>query len=86
MTASADIRLLTAGAPLDRARGAVVLLHGRGGTAQDILSLADALGAPDLAWLAPQAPGHNYLFATPYSPFAPATPCTARRWRRGRRR
>ena len=74
MTASADIRLLTAGAPLDRARGAVVLLHGRGGTAQDILSLADALGAPDLAWLAPQAPGHTWYPLSFLAPIAQNEP------------
>ena len=55
-----DIRVLTTGAPLARARAAMVLLHGRGGTAEDILSLAEALAAPDLAYLAPQAPGSTW--------------------------
>nr|HMQ23939.1 hypothetical protein [Planctomycetota bacterium] len=41
-----------AGAPLERARGALVLVHGRGGDAADILGLAGHLGAEDLAaWL-----------------------------------
>lgn len=35
---SADIHVVTAGVSLERARAAVVLLHGRGGTAEDILS------------------------------------------------
>jgi phospholipase/carboxylesterase len=60
LTVPVDIRVLTSGTPLDGARAAVVLLHGRGGTAEDILTLADALDAPDLAWLAPQAPGNTW--------------------------
>jgi esterase/lipase len=55
-----DIRVLTAGVPLERAGAAVVLLHGRGGTAEDILSLGDVLAVPDLAYLAPQAPGNTW--------------------------
>jgi phospholipase/carboxylesterase len=55
-----DVRVLTAGVPLKRTRAAVVLLHGRGGTAEDILTLADALAVPDLAYLAPQAPGNTW--------------------------
>jgi predicted esterase len=60
MTGAPDFRTLTAGAALDHARAAVVLLHGRGGTAEDILTLAVALNAPDLAYLAPQAPGNTW--------------------------
>jgi phospholipase/carboxylesterase len=74
MTATADLRVLTAGAPLDRARGAVILVHGRGGTAQDILSLADALEAPDLAWLAPQAPGNTWYPLSFLAPVAQNEP------------
>ena len=47
--------LLLAGAPLDAARGAVVLLHGRGATADSILALGRELG-DGLALVAPQAP------------------------------
>ncbi len=57
-----------AGAPLDRAAGAVVLLHGRGATAESILELAAELGRPDLAYLAPQAAGSTWY---PYSFLAP---------------
>jgi predicted esterase len=57
---TADVRVLTAGAALERARAAVVLLHGRGGTAEDILSLTEVLAAPDLAYLAPQAPDNTW--------------------------
>lgn len=52
--------VLQAGAPLNEARGAVVLLHGRGGSAEDILGLADAFGRDDLAFLAPQAAAHSW--------------------------
>jgi predicted esterase len=55
-----DIRVLTSGTPPERAKAAVVLLHGRGGTAEDILSLAEVLAVPDIAYLAPQAPGSTW--------------------------
>jgi predicted esterase len=48
------------GAPLADAKGAVVLLHGRGGSAEDILSLAQPLYREGLAYLAPQAAGHTW--------------------------
>lgn len=49
--------LFRAGAPLDQATGAVILLHGRGGPARDILTLSRALAPANLplAFLAPQA-------------------------------
>ena len=52
--------VLTAGAPLDRALGAVVLVHGRGGTADGMLSLAGELTHPGFAFLAPQAAGNTW--------------------------
>ncbi len=64
----ADQPVRTAGAPLAEARGAVVLLHGRGASAASILTLADALGRPDLAYLAPQAEGWTWY---PHSFLAP---------------
>lgn len=48
------------GRPLEEADAAVVLLHGRGASAQDILTLADAIGRPDFAYLAPQAFGDTW--------------------------
>jgi predicted esterase len=48
------------GAPLGEANGAVVLLHGRGGSAEDILTLAQPLYREGLAYLAPQAAGHTW--------------------------
>lgn len=52
--------LLTSGAPVEGARGAVIMLHGRGATADDILSLAHYFADGDLAYLAPQAAGHAW--------------------------
>jgi phospholipase/carboxylesterase len=52
--------ILQAGVPLDQATGALILLHGRGGNAEDILGLGSALTADHLALLAPQAPGHTW--------------------------
>lgn len=56
----ADIPVLSSGAPLASASAAVVLLHGRGATARDILTLADALAVKDIAYLAPQAASVGY--------------------------
>jgi phospholipase/carboxylesterase len=52
--------VIAAGAPLAHARVAVVMLHGRGGTAAGMLTLADELGIPDAAYLAPQAAGNTW--------------------------
>ena len=61
-------QVVTGGTPLARARGAIILTHGRGATAESILSLAPLLGAVDLAWLAPQAAGNSWY---PYSFLSP---------------
>jgi phospholipase/carboxylesterase len=52
--------VLLAGEPLDRASTALVLVHGRGGTAEGILSLAGELTQPGFAFLAPQAAGNSW--------------------------
>jgi phospholipase/carboxylesterase len=48
------------GKPLGEASGAVILLHGRGGSAEDILSLAPELYLPELVYLAPQAAANSW--------------------------
>lgn len=58
----------TAGAPLDRARALVVLVHGRGASAESILTLAAELERPRVAFVAPQAAGSSWY---PYSFLAP---------------
>ena len=60
--------VLAAGAPLGAARAAMVLLHGRGAGAADILGLHRELAVPDVAFLAPQAAGGTWY---PYSFLAP---------------
>ena len=60
--------ILTAGEPLEKAKAAMILLHGRGASAMDILTLADHIGAPGLAYLAPQAAQHTWY---PHSFMAP---------------
>lgn len=52
--------VLDAGAPLERAHLAVVMLHGRGASAASILGLAPALAADGVAFLAPQAGGSTW--------------------------
>ena len=51
---------LKAGAPLAQAKAAMILLHGRGASAEDILALAHEFTAPDVAFVAPQAAGHTW--------------------------
>ncbi|MDE1177811.1 MAG: dienelactone hydrolase family protein [Edaphobacter sp.] len=58
------------GEPLKTAKGAVVLLHGRGGSAEDILLLGQEMFLPGIAYLAPQATDHTWY---PYSFLAPRT-------------
>ena len=50
----------TAGAPLERARAAMVMVHGRGASAESILTLVPSLDRPDFAYLAPQAQGNAW--------------------------
>jgi predicted esterase len=49
--------VLTAGEPLDQARAAMILTHGRGASAADILTVAGAVAQPGFAFLAPDAAG-----------------------------
>jgi phospholipase/carboxylesterase len=60
--------VLTAGAPLDKASAVVILLHGRGASAEDILGLAGEMYDERIAYLAPQAAEHRWY---PYSFLAP---------------
>lgn len=48
------------GAPLETAKVAVLLLHGRGDSAQGILGLADMLDAENVAYAAPEAEGNAW--------------------------
>src|SRR2546422_3714457 len=59
-------RVLQAGEPLTAARAAMVLLHGRGATAEDIMTLAAEVERPGWAYLAPQASG-NAWYPNPFT-------------------
>ena len=63
------VQVYAAGRPLKEARVAMVLLHGRGGSAPDMLALADELNLSAFAYLAPQAEGNSWY---PRSFLAPA--------------
>lgn len=66
--------VLAAGAPLDRARAAVIMVHGRGASAEDILSLSEEFSDPAVACLAPQAAGSVWYPQTFLSPIASNEP------------
>jgi predicted esterase len=63
-----DQPVLTLGAELTQATAAVILLHGRGASAEDILGLATEMYDERFAYLAPQAAGNAWY---PYSFMAP---------------
>lgn len=52
--------VLVAGAALDGASAAMIMVHGRGADAGDILGLAEYFERPDIAYLAPEAAGHTW--------------------------
>ncbi|RYZ26213.1 MAG: phospholipase, partial [Sphingobacteriales bacterium] len=56
--------IYTAGKSLGEAKKALIMVHGRGGSAADILTLADHLEVDDFALLAPQADQRTWY---PYS-------------------
>lgn len=60
--------VVQAGAPLAAARAAMILVHGRGASAEFILTLAGELAFPDMTYLAPQAADYTWY---PYSFLAP---------------
>ena len=60
--------VLTRGPKPAEARLTMILLHGRGASAEDILALSHELQSNDIAYLAPQAAGRTWY---PYSFLAP---------------
>jgi predicted esterase len=56
----AGAEVIEAGAPLHESRGALILLHGRGASAADILELGYEIAPEGVALLAPQAVGHTW--------------------------
>ncbi len=56
--------IVTAGLDIENAKRVLIMIHGRGGSAEDILSLSQHLEVSDYALLAPQATQHSWY---PYS-------------------
>ncbi len=63
-----DQPILDAGPALSDARAVMILLHGRGASARGMLSLADELDVPDVAYLAPQAARRSWYPASFMAP------------------
>lgn len=59
---------ITAGKPIDQAKRAIIFLHGRGATAESILTLASYLQVDEFHQVAPQATHETWY---PYSFLAP---------------
>jgi phospholipase/carboxylesterase len=59
-------RIVEAGDDLRSARAAMVLLHGRGATAEDIMTVASEVQQPGWAYLAPQA-ADNTWYPNPFT-------------------
>lgn len=53
-------KVITAGKAIDETVKVLIMIHGRGGSAQDILSLAAHLNTNDYALLAPQATNNTW--------------------------
>lgn len=60
--------IISTGKKLEDAKKALILLHGRGASAEDILRIAHYLNVEDYALLAPQATNHTWY---PYSFLVP---------------
>jgi len=59
-------RIVQAGEPLASARAAMLLVHGRGATAEDIMTIAAEVHQPGWAYIAPQAAG-NAWYPNPFT-------------------
>lgn len=66
--------VLTAGAPLAQAHAVMVMIHGRGASAHDILTFVDSFARPDFAYLAPQAANHTWYPNSFLAPLASNEP------------
>ena len=63
--------------PTTGATAGIVLLHGRGGSAADILSLLDHAGLRHVAAIAPEAPGRSWWPTSFLAPMAQIDPFVA---------
>ena len=63
-------QIITAGTPIEQAKKAIIMLHGRGASAASIITLKDHLKLDGYAIFAPQATEHSWY---PYSFMAPVS-------------
>ena len=66
--------VLLAGEPIAQAKAAMVMLHGRGASAEDILELVPELKQPGFVYLAPQAAGNAWYPNSFLAPIASNEP------------
>jgi phospholipase/carboxylesterase len=66
--------LLVAGESLEKARAAMIMVHGRGASAEDILGLSVDLKQPGFVYLAPQAAGYSWYPNSFLAPIASNEP------------
>lgn len=66
--------LLVVGEPLEKARAAMVMIHGRGASAEDILTLVPELNRPGFVYLAPQAANNAWYPNSFLAPLASNEP------------
>jgi phospholipase/carboxylesterase len=66
--------VLTYGEPLEQAKAAMIMMHGRGAGAEDMLGLAAELNQPGFTYLAPQATGYSWYPNSFLAPIASNEP------------
>lgn len=74
MTTTMTTNVIRAGAPLGAARAAMILVHGRGASAEGMLGLAGAFEADDFAYVAPQARSGSWYPQSFMAPIAENEP------------
>lgn len=67
-------RVVSTGTPLETASSAMIIVHGRGNTAESILELARAFPHPTMAYLAPQAANYTWYPLSFLAPIAQNEP------------
>ncbi|MFL7813878.1 MAG: alpha/beta hydrolase [Anaerolineales bacterium] len=66
--------ILQAGESMERADRLVILLHGRGATAESMLSLSESLQSANTCFWLPQAAGNRWYPNTAFGPLEPNEP------------
>src|SRR5690606_41074486 len=71
-----QLKIIQRGVPLDQAEKVLIMIHGRGGNAEDITTISSYLQVDEFALLAPQATQNTWY---PYSFIAPTERSEERR-------